>query len=315
LIHFIRLKCYLTSYLVRLSSLENWMCAHPIRMEPITQDEKRLGVDVAYRFPEPIVVDLPHTGIAIEVGQKLNMRQGISTCELSGTAYLKVKAHSLVTMERAREIAWQCENLMSLLIGHAVSVRSVEVTPLSGEKVDAPAQPCQLLYDQPEKERQEDVHAARMLMPYGLIAAEFPLMVESWFARSKQSVLAANVYFGSQRHRSPVVNVRFLGIMQAIESYHRSLGTGLYMDQEEFNRIVECLVSQISSSIQGDHRQSLKNRLKYGNEYSLRKRLFDMFYRVPENVRLQIAGDVADFIQRSVVDFRTLCSPREGVNQ
>jgi len=288
------------SYSIRLTSLENWMCACPVQWKWASDGEKHVGVDMTYRFPQPIAVSLPKMGFDIEIGHTLTTRPGHSSFDLDGKGYLKVAAHDSLTMERAREIAWQCQNLMSLLVGQRVSVRSVEVTQLPTDTAETATSSCQILYHQIEKAGHDNLQAALMLIPYATIKDDFPRMVEQWLDRSEQSVLATNVYFGSLRHQSPAVNVKFLAIVHAIESYHRSLGVGLYMDQDKFDKAVERLLSHISPEIQGDHRLSLKNRLKYGNEHSLRKRLADMLDRIPENARLRIAGDVAKFVQRVV---------------
>ncbi len=128
-------------------------------------------------------------------------------------------------------------------------------------------------------------------------------MVEAWFSRNDQAVLAANVFFGSQYAESPSVDVRFLFAVFSTEAYHRSLGTGLYMNQDDYAKAVESLASQIPPAIQSDHRRSLVNRLKYGNEWSLRKRLTEMLNRVPGDVQRGIAGDVEQFVKK-VVDTR-----------
>ena len=75
------------------------------------------------------------------------------------------------------------------------------------------------------------------------------------------------------------------------------------MDEEAYDAAVETLTSHIPEAIQGDHRGSLENRLKYGNEHSLRKRLTDMFERIPEEASHRIADDVGAFVSK-VVDTR-----------
>jgi hypothetical protein len=288
------------SYSMRLTSLENWMCACPVQWKRASEGEKHVGVDMTYRFPQPIAVSLPKMGFDIEIGHTLTTRPGHSSFNLDGKAYFKVVGHAPLTMARAHEIAWQCQNLMSLLVGREVSVRSVEVTPLPADTTEMATSSCQILYHRIERAGREHLQAALMLMPYATIKDDFPRMVERWLDRSEQSVLATNVYFGSLHHQSPAVNVKFLAIVHAIESYHRSLGVGLYMDQGKFDKAIESLLSHIPPEIQGDHRLSLKSRLKYGNEYSLRRRLVGMLDRIPENARLRIAGDVAKFVQRVV---------------
>ena len=160
--------------------------------------------------------------------------------------------------------------------------------------------PLQYVYQQVGKHDHTDVHPMRMLLPYGMIRDIFANITERWFARSEQAVLATNVFFGSQDFKSPAVNVRLLAVAQAAESYHRSLGAGLYMDQAAFDAAIQQVTNHIPAEIYGDHRNSLINRLRYGNGHSLRRRLTSMFERLPVNVRLRIAGNVNQFVHRFV---------------
>ena len=210
---------------------------------------------------------------------------------------------------QASDTVAQFQNLMALLIGHPISARSVAIKT----EGDASSQ-LKLLFAQRGKPDHPDVHPAQMLLPYEMIKSEFPAMVAAWFARSNQAVLAANVFFGAQLLESPVVNVKFLAAAQAAESYHRGLGSGLYMDQTAYDNAAAELVKHIPAGIESDHRQSLTSRLKYGNEFSLRKRLNALFERIPDNVAARIAGHVPQFVNK-VVDTRNYFTHYDHASQ
>ena len=72
------------------------------------------------------------------------------------------------------------------------------------------------------------------------------------------------------------------------------------MDQDAYDRAVAELVKHIPACIESDHRQSLKSRLRYGNEFSLRKRLHALFDRIPNDVAARIAGNVPRFVSKVV---------------
>ena len=77
--------------------------------------------------------------------------------------------------------------------------------------------------------------------------------------------------FSPTQHES---ETRFLFLCQAVEAYHRLRRPGTYMDQETFDDdILPGLKKCIPSDLQSDHRRALKDRLKWGNERSLRHRL------------------------------------------
>ncbi len=291
------------SYTVELSSLSNWMCVSPATLDMANNDGKPSGVDIRFRRPDPIRVGLPHRTFDLRIPHGWKTSKGSGSVAVHWHAGVTIAADESILLGDAREAAWQAQNLIGLLVGRPVVERSVTFKLPEEIAVAQPTSSVQLLYHRRGKHDESDVHHAESLVPYDLIKEDFSEIAVKWFSRSEQAVLAANVFFGSQLLEAPAVNVKFLAAAQAAESYHRSLDTGVYMDQEDYNEAIDEFQSAIPESIQGDHRASLKFRLKYGNEHSLRKRLRDMFDRIPENARLRIASDVSQFVSK-VVDTR-----------
>jgi hypothetical protein len=90
---------------------------------------------------------------------------------------------------------------------------------------------------------------------------------------------------------------RFMMLIQAIESYHRRFFSGVYMEQSKFDdSIYPKLANSIPVEIEGDHRDSLKNRLKYANEISLRKRLTELLEEHRDTIEtiVVVPGDVVN---------------------
>lgn len=291
------------NYAVELSSLSNWMWSSPVTLGAVSGDDGPIGVDVRFRRPEPIRVALSSGPFDVEFSPGWGISQDTRSVKVHWHAGLTIEAHDSILIADASKAAWQCEQLMGLLIGRRLSARSVTITPKHESLSGSAKSPLRLIYQQRGKHDEPDVHPAEMFLPYELIREQFPQIVRTWFARSEQAVLATNVFFGSQLLEAPTVNVRFLAAVQAAESYHRALGAGLYIDQAEYDKAIGEFLSGLPASIQGDHRQSLKSRLKYGNEHSLRKRLTDMFDRIPENARTRIASQISRFVGK-VVDTR-----------
>jgi hypothetical protein len=296
-------KLQIKKYSLTLSSLANWTCTEPVSCEIAPVDGKPAGFDVTCRLPSPIDIPLPDRGFDLQIGHGMKTNKRSGSFSVRWEAAVTVSAHESMAFEEMHEIAWQCQNLLSLLIGHRISVREITVTPTDAKNGEVPEPPLQLVYRQIGKHDHPDVHPALMLLPYDLVKSEIPQMVDRWFARSAQAVLATNIFFGSNNLQSPAVNVKFLAAAQAAESYHRSLGSGLYMNQAAFDAAIQEFLNHIPAAIQGDNRVSLKNRLKYGNEHSLRKRLRELLTRLPENVGTAIATDLRPFISK-VVDTR-----------
>ncbi|MCH8806175.1 MAG: hypothetical protein IH986_08815, partial [Planctomycetes bacterium] len=277
-------------YTVEFSSLANWTCASPIKSDWPTTDGKRIGVDITFRFPDPIEIELSERNFDLKIAHNFKASDSHVSYSIRWHAHVRISAHDSMLFKEIPEVAWQCQNLLSLLIGDHLSVKSITIKPAEPFSAGTTESPLQLIYQQIGKHDRPDLRPDQMLLPYSLIEEQFPQIVAEWFARSEQAVLASNVFFGSQLHESPGLEARFLAATQAAESYHRSLGTGVYMEKGEYQAAIAEFLSQIPEAIQGDQRVSLKSRLEWGYEYSFFKRLRDLLKRLPADVQSRIAG-------------------------
>ena len=61
-----------------------------------------------------------------------------------------------------------------------------------------------------------------------------------------------------------------------------------FMDRVDYDKMLSALEASIPGEITGALRDSLKSKLKYGNEFSLRRRLRDLVEPLPSSIRQMI---------------------------
>lgn len=87
---------------------------------------------------------------------------------------------------------------------------------------------------------------------------------------------------------------RFLALVQAAESFHRRFRGGAYLPAAEYEqKVIRPLLASLPSNIDSSLRQSLQNRIKYGSEYSLRKRLTLLFREHREALEAVVPNPLA----------------------
>jgi hypothetical protein len=95
------------------------------------------------------------------------------------------------------------------------------------------------------------------------------------------------------------IETKFLLLSQAVESYHRRFRKGYYISESDFrSEVLKPLYKAIPVQLDRSFKQSLKKRLEYGYEYSLRKRIKDLidenrnilqrYFQVPGNLASKI---------------------------
>ena len=80
---------------------------------------------------------------------------------------------------------------------------------------------------------------------------------------------ALNLYFGVTTGGLRFLDAKVLALAQGLESYHRRTSDETLMDKSVFENLRETLKAQCPEK----HRKWLSEKLKYGNELSLRKRI------------------------------------------
>lgn len=117
----------------------------------------------------------------------------------------------------------------------------------------------------------------QMLFCFSDIADDPAPYFTRWLQEADRLKMIRSLYF-SAVYGQDFVQGRFLALTQALEAFHRRYRGGKYMPEAEFASIVAPpLYAAIPKGLDSSHVQSLKNRIKYGYEHSLRKRLADLF--------------------------------------
>src|SRR5690606_33865056 len=112
--------------------------------------------------------------------------------------------------------------------------------------------------------------------------------------------------FGILYIPSMYIHLEFLTLAQAFETYHRRMYGGEYMSQNQFEIVRQTVTQAIPKGLASDHRDSLKNRIKFGYQYSLRKRIKLILTEVLnpyKDIVIRIVGDYSEF-NKKLVDTR-----------
>ena len=115
-------------------------------------------------------------------------------------------------------------------------------------------------------------------------------LLNRWFETYESIAMSSQLALSVLNSEGIWLHVEFLSLMQALEGIHRALLPGTYTSPEKYEAIRQALCRAIPNDVISNHRESLKARIKYGNEVSLRKRLDVLVQRLSDPVRQQILG-------------------------
>ncbi len=275
------------SALLEFSDFRGWMHRDPFTHETPSSDAAKQSV--SYTMPQDINITVPALAADVSFAPSFITNMEYQQRTLTHYESVRIKPTEPREGEWYTEVVFKMRVLLSLLVGSPVVVKAFKLCtnaqqfPKNGEKwireyVD-------LCVKQQGKLKDKDLLPYEIPFTYPLIAASMPAILNAWYAKSDQLSTLYGLFFGTTVNRSMPTEFHLLALIQALESYHRSLGTDQYVPDTDYENIRSKLTSAIPDTTPSDLRDALKARIKYGNEYSLRKRLDLTLAKIPDTLR------------------------------
>ncbi len=287
------------------SNLNEWVGISGFHQQLNTNPEGHLHkAEISYSYPQKVEAKLENFNISLDY--HFAMSGAFSEFKLEQTTFLKIEIHEPTHFDGYMDICYDNQNFLSLAMGRAVYPLSIKAktegcqTTLSDGKV---------VYNDififypirgfPESAK----HLSRydMLFSFQDISADFEKCFKNWFAKSDTLKPVYNLYFGTLYNSSMYLQHEFSSLIQAIETYHRRTREGKYLPDDDYlNDMYPALIKAIPQTVDQGFRESLKGKLLYLNEFSLRKRLKEILESCGEltspliNTKVEFIEDVVN---------------------
>lgn len=260
-------------------------------------------VVIKYKRPDPIKVSINddcEISIIIQPEEYPSHHIVQKEVTIKQKTYIKIKTSGEKSFEEYEEIMYQIQNFLSLGVWrepvHPLTIRGIteanKEVEISYELIDIPKVDKTIL-------------PMDMLFTFGDIFDRFDVFLRNWFKQAKPSELKPthDLYFGTLYIPLMYRESHFLSLAQAVESFHRRKYRGKYLSDGDYKEIPGVLVNAIPLAVKKDFKNSLENKLKYSNEFSLRKRLKEIFDEYQHEIPGVFIKNKGTFID-NVVDTR-----------
>jgi ApeA-like protein/HEPN superfamily Apea-like protein len=190
----------------------------------------------------------------------------------------------------------ELQTLIALGLSHPVHVTKLEVYP-KAESRDAVKVVLSSSLKRPDA-RELTPREYCFLLPE--VADSLEPLLTKWLARDPKLLPAYRLYLGVLYSRGEYLEHSFLSMAQALESYHRESRHGQYLPDEAWNNLHAKLEGVIDGAdLPQGAGDSLRKKLEFMNEHSLRRRLKDMLAELSP-LTDELAGDRSSFVDRIV---------------
>lgn len=126
--------------------------------------------------------------------------------------------------------------------------------------------------------------------------------IGNWLGES-QRLHDTVVLYLSGVYGSGFLETKLLALTQSVEAFHRQFRAGVYMDQQVFDTDIFLPLNEaIPKAVSSAHRDAIKSRLKFANEYSQRRRFQELFEEYEEVLALLVENPKS--VVSPIVDHR-----------
>jgi hypothetical protein len=297
-----------SSAYVTYSYLEEWLGKLPFKDELLKDDDDHSwNWKATFITPKGFEANVPsrHAKISEFHGHSSKGDDAFRELVWEHTASLVISPEAKQDFDWYRKTQFELRNLLSVLIGAPVYLKGVNYSVEDKEAADDhdKTRIIYLYYRQANQAQKKRISYNDILVHLTKIEDSIADILEAWFSKQARLGQVYELFLGAEYNPSLYPHLHFLSLMQALETYHRHVHIGKYLPDNEYDAIRNSLMSAIPSGTPTPLKDALKQRLKYGNEHSLRKRLNEIFDGLSDSHKDLVATNLASFIS-SVVDTR-----------
>jgi hypothetical protein len=286
---------------LRYTQLDAWVATSGFK-ETFAEVDGDVTIDVSFRAPEHVVVQLPQA--TIEIGFAWNRGGGGAPLgtqvTLQQQAGFVLRFPKPTPLDQALDFVYQLRNFLALGVGRPVTPTKITGIllpekaghhPLAG--VEPQKMKLNLFYRLSHVEAAKDVHPAMMLFTLPDARERLAELLGNWFSKQELLRPVFDLYFGAIYNRRAFLEQRFLSLMQAVETYHRRTSAATELSQADHDE----LLAAVLVAAPPEHREWLRKKLNHSNELVLRKRLDDVLKRCPKVVK-KLVDKKSSFVHR-----------------
>jgi ApeA N-terminal domain 1 len=263
------------AFVAHFTDLDEWAALRGVAL----QIPKRGGnLTVRYKKPEP-VIGLPGPPLRVRIDTE---REGpslswlLKDVEIHQKTCLVVEPTDAVDFEALLQTLQHLQQFVTLAVGRPVHVLSLRARSVAA---NSPSGGWVRLYPRwgIRTLPTNVLHPTDMLFPLQLVRERLPNLVGLWFEKRERLQPVMDLYFGTLFSDSMYLEMRFLSLAQALESYHRRMMNRTRQPKAAHKKQVKAVLENLPA----DQQPWVKDALQYSNEIHFIERLEDIYAKFP----------------------------------
>ncbi len=292
------------SAIVEFSDMTSWLLRNPFNRQLPKQEGTERVWGITYTVPKLITHSAKSIQASIKFESSVNSTGENQSRVLSHTDYVRFRPNKKQNLDWYLDIIFIFRIFLSFLVGQPVNPVSIKLCTKRRRDKRLGNKYFRNYVDFCIPHFQSDVakklYPPDILIPYPSIKKKFEQYLNDWYKKFGEIRTTCQLLFGVLIQKGIPIDFQFLALIQAFESYHRSKKDDKYLPDSSYWPIQKVIIKAIPNKVTSDHRDALKSRIKYGNEYSLRKRFNLILNSIHDSLRQKIIINDVNFVNKVV---------------
>lgn len=287
---------------VSFTNLDDWVGYSGLHYHQHLKDGRKNSLAVTYDFPATVEADVNGTRISLDFTCNVNM-DALKAITIAERKSFKIEFPSPRHIEELFEggLLRNLQNFLSFGLAKPTTILTLTGTNsiITRDEGDNTRKiEISIIFEQLTNDvENKPILSDNMLFSFRDIKDSFQEKISAWLLKADQLQPVYSLYFGPMYQPTMYTEFMFLSLVQAIETYHRRMLGGKFLSAENFADVLSTMISAIPQGLPSDYRSSVCDKLKYSNEFSLRRRIKDVFNEFGD-VLLLFIPDTKTFIQK-----------------
>ena len=295
---------------VHYSNLNEWTCSRSLTTEDNASDDIKMNTEVIAKYtrPKPVQINI-NDSLDLVISSKLSISESQWTkIQMEGKDYIEIKFKEEKKFIEFYKKIHEIQNFLTIGIG-------VLVYPLKIEGFTKLEEPVDVYGFQFEETDVILNHSMVFSLEDNWVASNLNGLFQKWFEMADYLESSYHLYFDTLYNSTNYLIPWFLSLAQALESYYthsKKNFEGKYLEDKSFknniykpikkfidedNSLNDFFNDEFDNEIVKDFKNSIKERIRFGNEPSLKTKILIIFGDNEEFIG-KIINDKDSFIEK-----------------
>ncbi len=208
----------------------NKMCVHYAYLDEwlniksgfnIKHNPKEYRYSIEYKLPSPVDVNIDsNTKLSVNLVASIPTRKTQKEVTIKQKAFINFDYKRKVQFSKVLENTFHFQNFLTLTLQRPAYHKELDgYLKIKGVKGLNKVRIFFHVNHLPEIEK--ELHSSNMLIPYGVIADRFDLIIKDWFDKRSDMETTTDPFFSSYYNPYLYMTDKFLNLSRSIEAFHR----------------------------------------------------------------------------------------------